>query len=204
MKQKCREARQDKMNRYLLDTNAFFELVSYLAGKKVRHDEYDYKEVRAGECYISRITELEIISVIGKYGRGEPAQWQNCNRLLSEDGNTMCSQRYFYKGQKPWKKKVCRDMFKLVKEILSGNSPLLNITVLEVIEDIINRAEGFMMLSSKYKFGSHDALIVATSIIHSTKSNILQVVTSDRALLAAMKEEGMHYIVPGVDEEKVG
>lgn len=189
------------MEKYLLDTNAFFELISYLAGKNIRHDEYKYEDVIKGECYISKITELEINSVIGKYGRGEPAQWQKCSRLLSEDGSQRCNHDYFYKGQKPWKKKVCRDMLKLVREILDGSSPILNVTVLDVTTETIDRAKNFMMLSFKYKFGSHDAIIAATAITHSTKDNILCVVTSDRALRAAMKEEGVYFIVPGVTSD---
>ena len=47
------------MKKYLLDTNAFFELLSYLAGKNVRNDRYDFAEIQQGECYISKITELE-------------------------------------------------------------------------------------------------------------------------------------------------
>lgn len=186
------------MNKYLLDTNAFFELISFLAGKNVRRDEYKYEDIIKGKCYISKITELEIISVIGKYGRGEPAQWQKCNRLLSTDGTEICEHQYFHKGQKPWKNKVCRDMIKLVKEILDGSSSVLNVTVLEVDSDIIMRAKGFMMLAFKYKFGSQDALIAATAIMHSTEDDIMQVVTSDRALRAAMKEEGMQFVVPGM------
>ena len=74
------------MKRYLLDTNAFFEMLSFLAGKSVRRDEYNFEDMRQGECYISKITELEILSVIGKYGRGEPSQWQNCSRQIADDG----------------------------------------------------------------------------------------------------------------------
>lgn len=59
------------MKKYLLDTNAFFEMLSYLVGKNVRKDEYDFADIRQGECYISKITELEVLSVIGKYGRGK-------------------------------------------------------------------------------------------------------------------------------------
>lgn len=186
------------MKKYLLDTNAFFELISYLAGKKIRRDEYEYGDIIKGECYISKMTELEINSVIGKYGRGEPAQWQKCSRLLSEDGLQRCNHDYFFKGQKPWKKKVCRDMQKLVREILDGSSPILNVRVLDVTTEIIDRANNFMMLSFKYKFGSHDAIIAATAIIHSSEDDMMYVVTSDRALRAAMKEEGVDFIVPGV------
>ena len=149
------------------------------------------------------MTELEINSVIGKYGRGEPAQWQKCSRLLSEDGTQQCNHDYFYKGQKPWKKKVCRDMMKLVKEILEGNSSLLKVNTLDVSTAVMDKAKSFMLLSFKYKFGSHDAVIAATAIENSTKENIMYVVTSDRALRAAMKEEGVYFIVPGENDNKV-
>lgn len=86
---------------------------------------------------------------------------------------------------------------KLVKEMIEGTSTILKINVLEIDEDIVNRAEGFMMHAVKYKFGSQDALIASTAIIHSTEENPMYVVTADKALRAAMKDEGMEFIVPG-------
>lgn len=187
------------MKKYLLDTNAYFEMLSFLAGKNVRSDGYDFEDIQNGECYISKITELEILSVIGKYGRGEASQWQKCTRQIHADG-TECNYRYFHKGRRPWNKKLCRDMQKLVKEMITGSSPILKVNVLDVNETIIERAEGFMMHASKHKFGSQDALIVATSIICSSQEEPLIVVTSDRALRAAMIEEGVGFIVPGYHE----
>ena len=184
------------MKQYLLDTNAFFEMLSYLAGRNVRKDLYNFEDIRNGKCYISKITELEIVSVIGKYGRGEPSQWQKCERQISEDG-AKCEKKYFYKGNRPWSKKLCAAVNKLVKEMIAGTSPILKIYVLDVNEQIIERAEGFMMHAVKYKFGSQDALIAATAIIHSTEDNPMFVVTSDKALKAAMRAEGMEFIVPG-------
>ena len=94
-------------------------------------------------------------------------------------------------------------MKKLVKEMIDGRSDILKINVLEINEDIINRAEGFMMHAARYKFGSQDALIASTAIIYSTEENPIYVVTSDKALRAAMKAEGMEFIVPGqLDENK--
>lgn len=185
------------MKRYLLDTNAFFEMLSFLAGKSVREDEYDFEDIRQGECYISKITELEILSVIGKYGRGEPSQWQSCNRQVAHDG-TKCMRQYFHKGMKPWNKRLCMAMRKLVKEIIEGSSSVIKIHVLDINEDIINRAEGFMMHAIKHKFGSQDALIAATAIMYSAEADPLLVVTSDRALRAAMEAEGMKFKVPGI------
>lgn len=188
------------MKRYLLDTNAFFEMLSFLAGKSVRKDEYDYGDIQQGECYISKITELEILSVIGKYGRGEAAQWQDCNRQIADDG-TKCTHRYYHKGIRPWNRNLCNAMRKLVKEMIEGTSEILTLHVLDINEEIVNRAEGFMMHAVKHKFGSQDALIAATAIIQSEAENPLFVVTSDRALRAAMKAEGMDFIVPGVQTD---
>lgn len=184
------------MKKYLLDTNAFFEMISYIAGENVRKDDYDFDNIRKGECYISKITELEIISVIGKYGRGEPSQWQKCERQISEEG-LKCEHKFFYKGRRPWNKRLCTAINKLVKEMIAGTSPILKIYVLDVNECIINRAEGFMMHASNHKFGSQDALIAATAIIHSTRDDPMFVVTSDKALRLAMVDEGIGFIVPG-------
>ncbi|GFI38093.1 hypothetical protein IMSAGC015_02282 [Lachnospiraceae bacterium] len=185
------------MRRYLLDTNAFFEMLGFLAGRNVRPDAYDFEEIMQGECYISKITELEILSVIGKYGRGAPSQWQNCNRQIAADG-TKCTHQFFQKGCKPWNKRLCTHMRKLVKEMIDGTSPIITLHVLDIAQDIIDRAEGFMMHAVKYKFGAQDALIAATAIAHSGAADPLFVVTSDRALMAAMKEEGIDFIVPGI------
>ena len=187
------------MKQYLLDTNAFFEMLSFLAGKGVRKDEYDFEDIRRGKCYISKITELEILSVIGKYGRGEQEQWQKCSRQIDQDGNK-CTHRYYQKGMKPWNKRVCMAMRKLAKEMIEGTSPILRLNVLDIDSEIINRAEGFMMHATKYKFGSQDAIIAATAIINSTEECPMWVVTSDKALKAAMKAEGMEFIVPGVSQ----
>lgn len=189
------------MKRYLLDTNAFFEMLSFLSDQNVRKDEYDFEEIRQGECYISKITELEVLSVIGKYGRGEQSQWQVCNRQITQDG-TKCTHQYFHTGIKPWNQRLCTAMRKLIKEIINGTSSILQVHVLNINEDIINRAEGFMMHAVKHKFGSQDALIAATAIMYSTPMDPLLVVTSDKSLRAAMNAEGMRFIVPGTAVSK--
>lgn len=183
------------MKQYLLDTNAFFEMLSFLAGKSVRKDGYDFADIRRGKCYVSKITELEILSVIGKYGRGIQDQWQVCNRQTDTQG-TRCSHRYYQKGTKPWNNRLCMAMRKLAKEMMEGRSPILSIQVLDIDDRIINRAEGFLMHAQRYKFGSQDAIIAATAIIHSTQEDPMIVVTSDKALRAAMQAEGMSFFVP--------
>lgn len=184
------------MKKFLLDTNAFFEMLSYLAGKNVRSDGYDFADILDGECFISKITELEVMSVIGKYARGDAPQWQRCFRQIGEDG-AQCGHSYFHPGRRPWNKNLCKDMYKMVKEMTDGRNPLLHVRVLALSEAVLDRAELFLMHASKYKFGSQDALIAATSIVYSRQEGSIAVVTSDKGLRAAMKEEGICFVTPG-------
>ena len=184
------------MKEYLLYKNAFFEILSFLVGKNVRRDEYDFNEIKEGRCYISKITEVEIISVIGKYARGEQEEWQRCDRIIAEDG-TRCDKQYFHKGRKGWNKRLCKDMLKLVKEILDGSSTILKVEVLDLNEEVVHYAKEFIMYAFKHKFGSQDAFIAATAIAYSTEERSLQVVTSDKGLCAAMKKKGIPFVVPG-------
>ncbi len=183
------------MQRYLLDTNAFFELLSTIAGKPVRKDGYDFTDIVSGEFYISSITLVEIISVIGKYSRGEVRQWQKCNRIIS-DNETVCQHSYLSLGRKPWNTKFVSALFKLIKEIVNGDSPFLKVKVLPFDETVLKKSEQFILKSLKYKFGSHDAVIAATAIINSDELNMC-VVTSDKGLKAAMREENMLIYTPG-------
>lgn len=63
--------------------------------------------------------------------RGEPSQWQNCNRQIAKDG-TKYTRQYFHKGIKSWNKRLCTAVRKLMKEMLEGTSPVLKIHVLEL------------------------------------------------------------------------
>ena len=57
---------------YLLDTNALFNYVKY----KITYSSLDTEsqkiidELEGNKCYISEITTIEIVSVLGKYARG--------------------------------------------------------------------------------------------------------------------------------------
>ena len=57
---------------YLLDTNALFNYIKY----KVKYASLDLDlqhnidELESNKCYISEITTVEIVSVLGKYARG--------------------------------------------------------------------------------------------------------------------------------------
>lgn len=71
------------MEKYLIDTNVFWEILCEMAGITIHGRKFDIGRIKNGECFISEITKVEIMSVMGKYARGEQAQWQLCNRLTS-------------------------------------------------------------------------------------------------------------------------
>lgn len=74
------------MKKYLLDTNAYFALLAYIV---TGENDKIIADILAGECYISRVTQIEIISVIGKYARGGGGGSQMCNRICKDTG-VMC------------------------------------------------------------------------------------------------------------------
>ncbi len=55
------------MEDYLLDTNAYFAILRYVISQE-RNEKYE--RILNGNCCISKLTRIEIISVIGKYARG--------------------------------------------------------------------------------------------------------------------------------------
>ena len=56
-----------KVEDYLLDTNAYFAILRYVISQE-RNEKYE--RILNGNCCISKLTRIEIISVIGKYARG--------------------------------------------------------------------------------------------------------------------------------------
>lgn len=71
------------MAKYLLDTNAYFAVLKYIVGEN-RNPAME--AIANGDCYISELTQIEIISVIGQYARGKTAQKQVCDRVHGETG----------------------------------------------------------------------------------------------------------------------
>ena len=174
---------------YLLDTNAFFEILCETAEISLPGAKGYSEKIKGKPCYISRVTLIEIISVIGKYGRGETKGWQVCNRIIGENGEK-CPNRFFNPGRKKWNRKRVMGMFKLVNEVTTGKSALLRLGVLPVTEPVLQEAERFIHNAVTHKFATMDAIIVATAKIyereHKEKMTIL---TADKSLLGAIRME---------------
>ena len=169
--------------KYLLDTNAYFAILRYVSLHESGNDAID--KVLRGKCYISKATQIEIISVIGKYARGSSGGFQICERV-HEGSNNKCGKRYVIQKQKKWSREKLKDWLRLEKEVSSGVNVLFNVTVLELDENVINEAEKFIQNALLYNFKSMDSIIVATAIANSDEDCKMVVVTADKALRAGM------------------
>lgn len=182
------------MEKYLIDTNVFFEMIQHLEGVKKQENEFDIEKLLRADCYISEITKIEIYSVIGKYARGEQEQWQACSRQVEKSG-IKCKNKFYNPGRKRWSRKRVQTMKILVKDILEGNSKLVKLQVLPVKEEILKEAERFIQYAFIYKFASLDATIAGTANYYTDKN--LTVVTHDKSFRKALAADGIH-ILEGV------
>lgn len=172
-------------NKYLLDTNAYFAILKYISGDTM--DDENINAVIAGDCFISKATQIEIVSVIGKYARGSSGSTQICERIHA-DGNIKCGAKYLIPKQKKWSQAKLKDWLKLEKETSSGQNALFNVSVLEIDDKVITKAEMFIQNALLYNFKSMDSIIVGTAMANSDESNPMIVVTADKALKAGMNK----------------
>jgi len=143
-------------------------------------------EIKTGVNYISAITEIEIISTLGKYSRQNSAGFERCSRVLSD--GTKCKHSFAVSPRKPWKAKVVKQWRRLLKNITDGLSPVLKLTVLPLESNEVNEARAIIEHALKYGFGSLDAIIVATA-----KLNSLTVITSDKGMKACLRACDVSY-----------
>lgn len=174
------------MIRYLLDTNAYFAILKYLAGE---FQSSNMENVLKGECYISKLTQIEIISVIGQYARGRDRQVQRCDRVHAETGKR-CDVAYVVERRKKWSRQKLHDWLKLEKDISSGISEKWKLQVLNVNNQVIDEAERFIQKALIHNFRSMDAMILGTAKAYSTNESKMVVVTADKALKAGMEKIG--------------
>ncbi|MBN1690121.1 MAG: hypothetical protein JW901_03775 [Dehalococcoidia bacterium] len=184
---------------FLLDTNTYF-LFFQPEPKPTSYTCLREKLKSSTEIsfYISEITSMEIHSVLGKYRRGSPRQAQKCNREISiSTGTAVCPNTWISPARKPLKLRVFRNIQKLVKDIESQRGDI-QATVLALNQPIIDYARNVLMhYADRYSFGSHDALIAGCLMNAQHNLNInLTLVTSDKALKAVLKEEGLCYYDP--------
>lgn len=169
---------------YLLDTNAYFALIKYVISQEQNED---YEKVMSGNCYISKLTQIEIISVIGKYARGSGQSIQICDRIHVGE-TSPCGKQFIEGKKKKWSQRKIHDWMKLESDISNGRNPKINVKVLEIDDRVIMEAQKFIEKALVHNFGSMDAMIFGTAKANSTEEDKMIIVTADKGLKAGMNK----------------
>lgn len=179
-------------NNYLLDTNAYFNLLKILRKYSGNTTEYpeSIKQLLCGNLYISTITKVEIISALGKYARGNSGGRNKCNCVISKDG-TICSNYKYTTARKRWNKNLVKAWLQLIDETITGKSSLVQLKLLPFSEKTIDEAQRVVVHALIHNFGSMDAIIAATAKESIDNHEILTVITSDGGLKACLEKCGI-------------
>lgn len=171
------------MKEYLLDTNAYFNFLK--TADEVRMDpqkefEESISKLKSNKVYISNITKVEIISVLGKYARASGGCGK-CERIISLKGDK-CTNQFYIPIRKKWNKKKIAAWKKLIKETTNGTSHLITLDVLPFDETVVSEAQKIIEYALIYNFASMDAMIAATALQAIKNGHDMTVVTSDNSL----------------------
>lgn len=180
---------------FLLDTNAFFNLL-----KESRETERGSSVfasqmgiLTGGSMFISNVTKIEIISVLGKYARGRSGGFHKCTRPLSETGH-LCTNTWYVPPQAKWNRRKVNMWLQLINETLTGTSDLVTVVrILSFDEKTIQYAEQIIPNALIHNFASMDAIIAATAQEAIVNGKDLTVVTSDKGLKACLQKIGIPF-----------
>lgn len=172
---------------YLLDTNAYYNLLKESREHQKGNSAFS-AEIAAltnGQLFISNITKVEIISVLGKYARGSSGGFQKCTRCISEAGES-CQNQWYTKPKARWNRREISGWQKLIQETISGTSSLITVNVLPFNDKTIQSAEQLITHALVHNFASMDAMIAATAQEAIRTGHDMTVVTSDKGLKACL------------------
>ena len=177
---------------YLLDTNAYFNLLKILRKCSESTTEYpeSIKQLLCGNLYISTITKVEIISALGKYARGNSGGRSKCNCVISEEG-TICSNYKYTLARKQWNKNQVKAWLQFIDETITGKSSLVQLKLLPFSEKTIDEAQRIVVHALIHNFGSLDAMIAATAKESINNHESITVITSDGGLKACLGKCGI-------------
>ena len=172
---------------YLMDTNAFFNLLKAMKPDSGDQDilSATIEELLSQKLTVSSITKVEIISVLGKYARGNQGGIQKCNCMISQDGR-LCQNSRYSKPRKKWNSRKIKAWLRFIDEILGGRSKLLSIEVEPFDANTISEAQKIIMHALTHNCASMDAMIAATAKIASENHRNITVITSDKGLKACL------------------
>lgn len=176
---------------YLLDTNAYFHLLKAVQ-EEPRPFETEIKTIQSGKVWISSITRVEIISVLGKYARGVNGGFQKCGCIIDPSGQVCQNNRYTAPRRK-WTTRMVKGWLQLVADTLSGQSQLVQLNILPFDQNTIQRAEQIIQLALIHNFASMDAMIAATAKEVLDQQRSMTVVTSDKGLKACLDKSAIPY-----------
>ncbi len=179
---------------YLLDTNAFFNLLKESREAERENSAYgaQVNVLTESKIFISNITKIEIISVLGKYARGRNGGFQKCMRPISETGS-MCTNKWYIAPQAKWNRRKVNMWLQLINETMTGKSGLLSVSILPFDEKTIQYAEQIIPNALIHNFASMDALIAATAWEAILSGKDMTVVTSDKGLKACLQKAEIPY-----------
>lgn len=179
---------------YLLDTNAFFNLLKEI--REVEKGDSTFSAqialLTSGDIYISNITKIEIISVLGKYARGRSGGFHQCTRSVSEKGDT-CPNKWYSSPEAKWNRRKVNMWLQLIKETIEGTSSLVSVRILPFDEGTIHCAEQIITNALIHNFASMDAMIAATARQVIDNGCNITVVTSDKGLKACLDNVSIPY-----------
>lgn len=172
---------------YLLDTNAFFNLLSALNPDAQAGDSLPepIEKLLSEKLCVSTITKVEIISVLGKYARGNQGGLQKCTCKISQTGD-LCQNNRYSEPRPKWNKRKIKAWLQFISEIFEGRSRLLSLGVEPFNQETISEAERIILHALSNNFASMDAMIAATARIAKDDKRDVTVITSDKGLKACL------------------
>ncbi len=172
---------------YLLDTNAYYNLLKESREQQKGNSSFsaEIHTLTRGRLFISVITKIEIVSVLGKYARGNSGGFQKCTRCTSEAGE-VCENQWYTKPKPRWNRREISGWQKLIQETILGTSPLITVHVLPFNDNTIQIAEQLIIHALVHNFASMDAMIAATAQEAIGIGRDMTVVTSDKGLKACL------------------
>jgi len=125
---------------FLLDTNAYFLLFQTPKPPAYAQLVQKIQDGQIKTFYISEVTSIEIHSVLGKHRRGIHQQRQQCKRnIVTGQTITQCSNVWVTPGKKKLKRKVFRDIQKVILDVEARRGDI-QATILELDQGCMSNA----------------------------------------------------------------
>ena len=174
---------------FLLDTNAFYNLLKAINPEASEQGSIvdSIATLKHAKLLVSSITEVEIISVLGKYARGSQESISKCNCQISPEGH-ICQNNRYTAPRKKWNKKRIKAWLQLINHIFEGKSELLTVDIEPFDSKTVAEAKNVITHALIHNFASMDAMIAATAKLACDNYRDVTVITSDKGLKACLSK----------------